>query len=115
MSGAARWGRNSARSRKACPRLDRGWEPVFGQDHAQKNVRAGSAPIEQRPPARARGEHEQRLPHAAAVLEAAQAVRNRVLPNGKVRAAAAPGSRVGIAAPQVGYSRLAHLIPTALK
>src|ERR1039457_3224340 len=49
------------------------------------------------------------MPHAAAVLEADQAVRNRVLPNGKVRAAAAPGSRVGIAAPQVGYSRLAHL------
>src|SRR5450830_1765832 len=27
----------SARSQKACPRFDRGWEPVFGKDHAQAN------------------------------------------------------------------------------
>jgi hypothetical protein len=25
---------------KACPALDAGWEPVFGKDHAQEEVRA---------------------------------------------------------------------------
>src|SRR5262245_41954804 len=33
-----RWSRTLARNaEKACPGLDPGWEPVFGQDHAQNN------------------------------------------------------------------------------